>query len=58
VFEPVETTAIRMIGEAAEVDHWTSHWPDKPGRVCVSRFTSITELSAHGPLPRYELLKP
>ena len=53
-FEPVKTTAIRMIGETAEVDHWTIHWPD---RVYVSHFTSITELSAHGPLPRYELLK-
>jgi hypothetical protein len=57
-FKPVKTTAIRMIGEAAEVDHWSIQWPDKPSRVCVSHFTSITELSVYGPLPRYELLRP
>ncbi len=57
-FKPMKTTAIRMIGETAEVDHWTIQWPDKPNRVCVSHFTSITELSVYGPLPQYELLRP
>jgi len=56
-FEPVETTAIRMIGETGGVGHWTGTYRDKPERVYVSHFSSISELSAHGPLPGYERLK-
>lgn len=46
-FRPVTTTAIRIIGDAGGADHWRS------GR---TNFTSISELSVHGPLPGYELL--
>ena len=46
-FRPVTTMAIRIIGDAGGADHWRS------GR---TNFTSISELSVHGPLPRYELL--
>ena len=46
-FRPVTTMAIRIIGDAGGADHWRS------GR---ANFTSISELSVHGPLPRYELL--
>jgi len=44
-FEPVNTTAIRMIGNAGGVQHWHSK---------RTYFTSITELSVHGLLPGYE----
>jgi hypothetical protein len=47
-FNPVETTAIRIIGNAGTAEHWYN----KP-----YRFTSITELSVHGSLPDYEKLK-
>jgi len=46
-FQPVHTTAIHMIGDAGGVEHWSRK---------RTYFTSITELSVHGPLPRYELL--
>jgi len=46
-FQPVNTTAIRMIGSAGGVRHWHSK---------RTYFTSITELSVHGPLPGYESL--
>jgi hypothetical protein len=46
-FQPVETTAIRIIGEAGTAEHWHN----KP-----YRFTSISELSIHGPLPDYKSL--
>jgi len=45
-FQPVYTTAIRMIGDAGGVEHWSRK---------RTYFTSITELSVHRPLPRYEL---
>lgn len=47
-FEPVRTSAIRMIGKAGHA----SHWHDSP-----SFFTSIAELSVHQSLPDYEKLK-
>lgn len=47
-FKPVKTTAIRMIGKAGGVEHWFSKF---------THFTSITELSVHGALPEYEILK-
>ena len=40
-FKPVKTTAIRLIGDAGGVEHWYS---------AFTRFTSITELTVHGPL--------
>ncbi len=43
-FQPVQTTAIRLIGDAGTVEHWYSK---------STPFTSITELSVHGPLPGY-----
>ena len=46
-FRPVTTKAIRMIGDAGGTKHWRSK---------RTFFTSISELSAHGPLPRYEFL--
>jgi hypothetical protein len=46
-FEPVVTSAVRIIGTAGGVEHWYSDF---------TRFTSITELSAHGPLPDYHTL--
>ena len=46
-FRPVTTTAVRIIGDAGGTDHWRSP---------RTHFTSISELSVHGPLPRYELL--
>ena len=46
-FRPVRTKAVRMIGNAGGTDHWRSK---------RTYFTSISELSAHGPLPRYEFL--
>lgn len=46
-FKPVQTTAIRMSGEVGGVEHWYSK---------LTHFTSITELSAHGPLPDYHTL--
>ena len=46
-FRPVETTAIRIAGDAGGTEHWRSQ---------RAFFTSISELTAHGPLPRYELL--
>ncbi|MDZ7724228.1 MAG: ADP-ribosylglycohydrolase family protein [candidate division KSB1 bacterium] len=47
-FEPVQTTAVRMIGEAGHAPHWH----DEP-----SYFTSIAELSVHRELSGYETLK-
>jgi hypothetical protein len=47
-FQPVETVAIRMIGDAGTAKHWYNK---------AHRFTSITELSVHGPLPNYQILK-
>jgi hypothetical protein len=47
-FKPVETTAIRIIGEAGTARHWRNK---------AYRFTSITELTVHGPLPGYQNLK-
>ena len=46
-FRPVVTSAIRIRGEAGGVEHWYS---------AFTRFTSITELSAHEPLPDYHTL--
>ncbi|MFC1619444.1 ADP-ribosylglycohydrolase family protein [Candidatus Neomarinimicrobiota bacterium] len=46
-FNPVETSGIRIIGNAGGVEHWYSTF---------TRFTSITELSVHGPLPDYHML--
>ena len=46
-FRPVETTAVRIIGDAGGTDHWRSS---------RTYFTSISELTVHGPLPGYELL--
>ncbi len=46
-FRAVTTTAVRMIGDAGGTDHWRSPH---------TYFTSISELSVHGPLPRYEFL--
>jgi len=53
-FEPVKTTAIRMIGDTGGVDHWTHRYSDN---VYVSHFTSISELSVYGPLPGYASLR-
>jgi hypothetical protein len=53
-FEPVKTTAIRMIGDTGGVDHWTHQYSDN---VYVSHFTSISELSVYGPLPGYAALR-
>jgi hypothetical protein len=47
-FKPVKTRAIRIIGKAGGVEHWFSK---------LTHFTSITELSVHGPLPGLEILK-
>jgi hypothetical protein len=47
-FKPIETTAIRMIGDAGTARHWRNE---------AYRFTSITELSVHGPLTGYQNLK-
>jgi len=44
-FKPVETTAIRMIGNAGGSKHWYS----KP-----AYFTSISELSVHSQSPNFE----
>lgn len=46
-FRPVRATAVRIIGDAGGTDHW---------RGSRTHFTSISELSVHGPLPGYELL--
>ena len=46
-FRPVETIGIRIVGDAGGTRHWRGE---------LTFFTSITELTAHGPLPRYELL--
>ncbi len=46
-FRPVKTTAIRIIGDAGGTVHWHSK---------RTFFTSISELTVHGPLQRYELL--
>ena len=46
-FRPVETTAVRIIGDAGGTDHW---------RGSRTYFTSISELTVHGALPAYELL--
>ena len=47
VFEPVNTNAVRIIGQAGNARHWVS----KP-----SYFTSISELTIHSPLNGYENL--
>lgn len=47
-FEPVKTTAVRIIGKAGSAKHWKSS---------QIPFTSITELGVYGPLPDYQLLK-
>lgn len=47
VFEPIETSAIRIIGKAGGVEHWFSKF---------TRFTSVTELSVHGALPGFDRL--
>jgi hypothetical protein len=47
-FKPVNTKAVRIIGDAGAAKHWRN----KP-----YHFTSITELSVHGPLPDYQTLK-
>lgn len=44
-FKPVETKAIRIIGQPGRADHW---------RNSPARFTSITELAVYGPLPNYQ----
>jgi ADP-ribosylglycohydrolase len=41
-FQPVKTKAIRVIGDAGAVKHWTG---------IFTYFTSLTELSVHEPLP-------
>jgi hypothetical protein len=46
-FPAVETKAIRMIGQAGGARHWHSK---------LTYFTSISELSVHGALPRHEHL--
>ena len=46
-FRPVTTTAVRIIGDAGGTAHWHSK---------RTYFTSITELTVHGPLPGYETL--
>ena len=46
-FRPVETTGIRIVGDAERTEHWRSE---------LTFFTSISQLTARGPLPRYELL--
>jgi len=46
-FQPVKTTAIRLIGEAGGTKHWFSK---------LTHFTSISELTVHGPLPDYQML--
>ncbi len=47
-FKPVRTKAVRIIGQAGSAQHWKSK---------KIPFTSITELSIHGPLPGYENLR-
>jgi hypothetical protein len=47
-FKPIETKAIRIIGDAGAARHWRNK---------LHHFTSITELSVHGPLPDYQTLK-
>jgi hypothetical protein len=42
-FQPVKTKAIRVIGDAGAVKHWTG---------IFTHFTSLTELSVHGPLEK------
>lgn len=46
-FEPVETTAVRIIGQAGTA----SHWYNEP-----AFFTSITELTVHGALPNHQAI--
>lgn len=46
-FKPISTGAIRIIGAAGGVEHWSSE---------LTHFTSITELSVYGPLPNRERL--
>jgi ADP-ribosylglycohydrolase len=47
-FKPVETNAIRIIGDSGAARHWRNK---------MHHFTSITELSVHEPLPDYQTLK-
>ncbi|MEE9571633.1 MAG: ADP-ribosylglycohydrolase family protein [Candidatus Neomarinimicrobiota bacterium] len=47
-FKSVKTRAIRIIGKAGGVEHWYSK---------LTHFTSVTELSVHGPLPGLDILK-
>ena len=46
-FRASPSSAIRIIGDAGGTDHWRSS---------RTHFSSISELSVHGPLPEYELL--
>jgi hypothetical protein len=45
VFKPVETKAVRIIGEAGNAPHWLSK---------TSYFTSVAEITVHAGLPGYE----
>ena len=47
-FEPVQTNAIRMVGDAGGTKHWYSK---------RTYFTSISELRVHGSLPGYRKLQ-
>jgi len=47
-FKPVQTKAIRIIGNAGGTKHWYSK---------RTYFTSISELRVHGPLPGYHKLQ-
>ncbi|MBI2424274.1 MAG: ADP-ribosylglycohydrolase family protein [Candidatus Hydrogenedentes bacterium] len=46
-FEPVSTRGIRIIGDAAGIPHWAT----TPKYKVLTFFTSISELTVHGPLP-------
>lgn len=48
VFKPVKTRAIRIIGGAGGVEHWFSK---------LTHFTSVTELSVHGPIIEIDNLR-
>jgi len=41
-FDPVNTTAVRIIGDAGNASHWRS---------TTSYFTSVAEITVHAPLP-------
>ncbi len=46
-FEPLNTRGIRIIGDAAGIPHWAT----TPKYEVLTFFTSISELTVHGPLP-------